>query len=178
MTVHDRPTFNENRLHRALEALYPALSDNLISTKHYQLLITATQNIETTIKKLGRMQNWGLIHADLHEGNYLFHNEKIRPIDFSHCGFGYYLYDMAQSIDHLFPQVRTSFFEGYQTIRNLPENYLQIIEGFSIMASIEVFAFHLNDPNEHEWLSNTVQYIAQNHIPKFLQGESFLLDIV
>ena len=174
----DRPIFDEKRLHRALEALYPALSDNLISTKHYQLLITATQNIETTIKKLGRMQNWGLIHADLHEGNYLFHNEKIRPIDFSHCGFGYYLYDMAQSIDHLFPQVRTSFFEGYQTIRNLPENYLQIIEGFSIMASIEVFAFHLNDPNEHEWLSNTVQYIAQNHIPKFLQGKSFLLDIV
>ena len=51
----DRPIFDEKRLHRALEALYPALSDNLISTKHYQLLITATQNIETTIKKLGRM---------------------------------------------------------------------------------------------------------------------------
>ena len=37
------------------------------------------------------MQNWGLIHADLHEGNYLFHNEQIRPIDFYRCGFGYYL---------------------------------------------------------------------------------------
>ncbi len=124
-----------------------------------------------------KAQNWGLIHADLHEGNYLFYNEQIRPIDFGRCGFGYYLYDIAQSLDHLHPEVRTSFFEGYQTIGNLPSNYLQITEGFSIMASIETFAFHANNPNEHEWLSNTVRYVAQNHIPKYLENESFLLNI-
>ncbi len=31
--------------------------------------------------------------------------------------------------------------------------------------------------NEPEWLSNTVQYVAQNHIPKYLENESFLLNI-
>ncbi|MEL6163704.1 MAG: phosphotransferase [Cyanobacteria bacterium J06628_3] len=173
-----RPIFDENHFHIMLEALYPAVSNGLISHENYQLLTTATQKIENMMKTLERGQNWGLIHADLHEGNYLFHNKEIRPIDFSRCGFGYYLYDIAQSLDHLLPEVRNSFFEGYQTIRNLPENYLQIIEGFSIMASIEVFAFHVTNPNEHEWLSHTVKYVAQNHIPKFLQGESFLLDII
>ncbi|WP_414621073.1 phosphotransferase enzyme family protein [Calothrix sp. CCY 0018] len=173
-----RPTYDENRLHAALEALYPAVSNNLISAEHYELLTTATHYIETTMKTLGRSQHWGLIHADLHESNYLFDNQQIRPIDFSRCGFGYYLYDLAQSIDHFLPQIRSSFFAGYQTIRNLPDNYLQITEGFSIMASIEVFAFHANNPKEHEWLSNTVKYVAQKHIPKFLQGESFLLDII
>ena len=130
------------------------------------------------MKTLGQSHDWGLIHADLHQGNYLFHNGQIRPIDFSRCGFGHYLYDIAQSIHHFLPEVRSSFFEGYQTIRNLPENYLQIIEGFSIMASIEVFAFHATNPKEHEWLSNTVKYVAQNHIPQFLQDKSFLLDII
>lgn len=174
----NRPILDENYFHASLKALYPAVSNNLISTEHYQLLTTATQKIEAKMKTLGRGEIWGLIHADLHEGNYLFHNGEIRPIDFSRCGFGYYLYDIAQSLEHLLPEVRISFFEGYQTIRNLPENYLQIIEGFSIMASIEVFAFHANNPNEHEWLSNTVEYVAQNHIPKFLQNESFLLKII
>ncbi len=173
-----RPTFDENRLRAALQSLYPAVSNGLISVEHYQLLTTATQKIENMMKTLARVQNWGLIHADLHQSNYLFHNEQIRPIDFGRCGFGHYLYDIAQFIDHFLPEVRSSFFEGYQTIRNLPENYLQIIEGFSIMASIEVFAFHANNPNEHKWLSSTVQYVSENHIPKYLENESFLLDII
>lgn len=112
------------------------------------------------------------------KGIIYFTTNKFDQLIFLAAEKGYYLYDIAQSIDHFLPEVRSSFFEGYQTIRNLPENYLQIIEGFSIMASIEVFAFHVTNPNEHEWLSNTVKYVAQNHIPKFLQDESFLLDII
>lgn len=172
-----RPIYDQNRLNTALQTLYPAVSNGLISIEHYKLLITATQKIKKVMRSLETVQNWGLIHADLHEGNYLFHNQQIRPIDFSRCGFGCYLYDIAQSIHHLIPEVRTSFFAGYQTIRNLPANYLRITEGFSIMASLEVFAFHVNNPQQHQWLSDTVQYVAQKHIPKYLEDKSFLLDI-
>ena len=175
-----RPTFDENSLRTALESLYPAVSHGLISPENYRLLTLTTQKIDSMMKTLGQAQDiwgWGLIHADLHEGNYLFHNEEIRPIDFARCGFGYYLYDLAESLDHFLPQIRTSFFEGYETIAKLPSNYLKIAEGFSIMSSIESFAFHGNNPKEHEWLSNTVKYVAEKHIRKYLEGESFLLDV-
>lgn len=172
-----RPIFDENRLRAALSALYPAVSYGLISPEHYRMLTLATQKIESTMKTLGQAQDvWGLIHADLHESNYLFYNEQIRPIDFARCGFGYYLYDIAESIQYLVPQLRASFFEGYQTIRSLPERYLQIVEGFFIMAIIYNYSFHLNNPKEHEWISNDVQHIAKRHLHKYLEGESFLLD--
>ena len=172
-----RPIFDENRLGTALSALYPAVSYGLISPEHYRMLTVATQKIESTMKTLGKAQDiWGLIHADLHDRNYLFHNEEIRPIDFARCGFGYYLYDIAESIQYLLPQLRFSFFEGYQTIRQLPERYLQIVEGFFIMAIIYNYSFHVNNPKEHKWISDDVQHIAKRHLHKYLEGESFLLE--
>ena len=38
---------------------------------------------------------WGMIHADLHVGNFLVNDQEIIPIDFSFCGYGHYLYDLS-----------------------------------------------------------------------------------
>jgi Ser/Thr protein kinase RdoA (MazF antagonist) len=38
---------------------------------------------------------FGLIHYDLHVGNFLFHESGANMIDFDECGFGYYLFDLA-----------------------------------------------------------------------------------
>ncbi len=119
---------------------------------------------------------WGLIHGDLHDGNYLLYGDELRPIDFARCGFGYYLYDVASTIQYLPPAVRSSFFEGYQTSQKLPKNYIRIVEGFFIMAMIDVLSFHVNNPKEHEGVSDTVKDVTKEHIPLYLQGESFLFD--
>ncbi len=172
-----RPAYDQNRLQAALLALYPAVLQELISAENYKILEVAVSRVQGMIETLGQTQDiWGLIHADLHEGNYLLNNEEFRPIDFAVCGFGYYLYDVASSLQYLLPTVRASFFEGYQTIRKLPENYLQITESFLLMALIEVLSFHVNNPQEHEGISETVKYIAREHIPPYLEGESFLFD--
>jgi Ser/Thr protein kinase RdoA (MazF antagonist) len=172
-----RPAYDQNRLQAALLALYPAVLQELISAEDYKTLEVAACQVQGMIETLGQKRNvWGLIHADLHEGNYLLHNEEFRPIDFARCGFGYYLYDIASSLQYLLPTVRPSFFEGYQTIRKLPEHYLQITEGLFIMALIEVLSFHVNNPQEHKWISETVPYIVKEHVHLYLESESFLFD--
>jgi Ser/Thr protein kinase RdoA (MazF antagonist) len=40
----------------------------------------------------------GLIHADLHFGNLIFHQRQIAAIDFDDCGHGFYVYDLAVSL--------------------------------------------------------------------------------
>jgi len=40
-------------------------------------------------------QTFGLIHYDLHAGNFLFDDGKANMIDFDECGFGWYLFDLA-----------------------------------------------------------------------------------
>ncbi|MBD2364387.1 phosphotransferase [Anabaena minutissima FACHB-250] len=172
-----RPAYDQNRLQTALSALYPAVLQELISAEDYKTLEVAASQVQGMIETLGQKQNiWGLIHADLHEGNYLLHNEEFRPIDFGRCGFGYYLYDIASSLQYLLPTVRPFFFEGYEAIRKLPEHYLQITEGFFIMALIEVLSFHVNNPQEHKWISETVPYIVKEHVNLYLESESFLFD--
>ncbi|MDM9381666.1 phosphotransferase [Chlorogloeopsis sp. ULAP01] len=172
-----RPAYDRNRLQAALSALYPAVLQELISAENYKTLSVAVCQVQGMIETLGQEQNiWGLIHADLHEGNYLLYNDEFCPIDFARCGFGYYLYDIASTLQYLLPTVRPSFFEGYQDIRKLPENYLQITEGFFIMALIEVLSFHVHNPLEHKWISESVPYIVKEQIHLYLEGESFLFD--
>lgn len=168
-----RPAYDQSRLTATLSALHPAVTQKLISAEDYQLLETAACQVQNMIE-IGQTPDWGLIHADLHESNYLSYNEELRPIDFARCGFGYYLYDVAESLLHLLPTVRPSFLRGYQTVRKLPEDYLPITEGFTIMALIENFSFHWNNPKEHEWIAAEVKYVATEHIPPYLDGESFL----
>jgi Ser/Thr protein kinase RdoA (MazF antagonist) len=67
---------------------------------------------------------FGLIHADFHEGNYLFHRGQVRAIDFDNCGWGYYLYDIAVARSTLigrfparYPAMRAAFLQGYLLTR-------------------------------------------------------------
>ncbi|HEY9734827.1 MAG TPA: phosphotransferase [Trichocoleus sp.] len=117
---------------------------------------------------------WGLIHADLHQGNYVLHGEEVRPIDFSRCGFGFYLYDIGQALGDLEPPLRSHFFKGYTRIRSLPQEYVDIVEAFFVGATVENFAFLSANLQEHEWLARAVPYVVKNHLHQYLRGKTFL----
>ena len=55
----------------------------------------------------------GLIHADLHYENFLFHDGVARAIDFDDCGWGFYLYDVAVTLWELEEDASTT--RGYAT---------------------------------------------------------------
>jgi Ser/Thr protein kinase RdoA (MazF antagonist) len=117
---------------------------------------------------------WGLIHADLHQGNYLLYGEEVRPIDFSRCGFGFYLYDIGQAVGDIEAPLRSHFFEGYTRMRSLPTDYQTIVEAFFVGATVENFAFLSANPHEYEWLSHAVPYVVENHLRSYLDGRHFL----
>lgn len=74
-------------------------------------------------------QDRGLIHADLHLGNALFHRGGVKLIDFDDCGHGPRLYDVAVALwerrdepDHqLF---RDALLDGYRRHRDLDVAHL------------------------------------------------------
>jgi Ser/Thr protein kinase RdoA (MazF antagonist) len=172
-----RPSYDRNRFNTALAKLYPAILQELISAENYNVLKSAVCQIQEMMETLERNREvWGLIHADLHDGNYLLYGDELRLIDFARCGFGYYLYDVASTLQYLPSAVRASFFSGYQTGQKLPESYIQVVEGFFIMAMIDVLSFHVSNPQEQQGVSDTVKDIAKEHIPLYLQGESFLFN--
>jgi Ser/Thr protein kinase RdoA (MazF antagonist) len=71
----------------------------------------------------------GLIHADLHLGNALFHRGGVRLIDFDDCGTGARLYDLAVALwelrdrpDHAV--FREALCAGYRTWRDIDVRHL------------------------------------------------------
>lgn len=80
-----------------------------------------------------RPADFGLIHADLHQWNYLFHQEQVGVIDFDDCGYGHWLYDLAVTLYCLedrpgFTALKDAFLTGYRRRRPLSvqqEEHLQ-----------------------------------------------------
>ena len=82
---------------------------------------------------------FGLIHRDLTLSNLLFHDEGVHIIDFDRCGWGYYLFDLAVTLQALGPDnrrgsaLRSALIEGYRNERDLPDDYRRYLATFVIM---------------------------------------------
>jgi Ser/Thr protein kinase RdoA (MazF antagonist) len=78
---------------------------------------------------------FGVIHADLHQFNVLFHRGAVRAIDFDDCGWGHYLYDVAVALvgagqSRSTPPLRRAFLAGYRRVRALPADQERLLESF------------------------------------------------
>ncbi|WP_190756710.1 phosphotransferase enzyme family protein [Nostoc sp. FACHB-145] len=170
-----RPAHNVERLLAATSQLGMLVQNGTISSDDYQMFQKAAMQVQEFISSLQQTRDsWGVIHADLHQGNYVLYGGEVRPIDFSRCGFGFYLYDIGQSLGDIEASLRWHFFEGYSTLRALPANYPSVVEAFFVGSTVENFAFLSANPQEYEWLSRAVPYVALNHLLPYLHGEAFL----
>ncbi|WP_160031589.1 phosphotransferase enzyme family protein [Paenibacillus sp. An7] len=147
---------------------------HFISNEALELYSMAAQKVTELLKILtSHEQNFGMIHADLHNGNIVFFEDEAYPIDFGRCGFGYHLYDIAQSILGLFPPQRVLFIKGYERIRQLEGEYITKLEAFFIMGLIEAYSFHADDSAEWDGLIEEQPY-AEALLKAYINGSSFL----
>jgi Ser/Thr protein kinase RdoA (MazF antagonist) len=174
-TGFSRPTHHVEQLKSATSQLGVLVQNKAISSDDYQVFQKAALQVQELLSSFEQTRDtWGVIHADLHSGNYVLYGEEVRPIDFSRCGFGFYLYDIGQSLRDIEASLRWHFFEGYSSVRTLPENYQSVVEALFVGSTVENFAFLSANPEEHDWLSRAVPYVVKNHLHPYLQGETFL----
>jgi len=98
-----RPTHGFSRVKTSFEKLKnknPELQ--IFDLKAEEMIQKAIAKIEKCYVSEYEQSNWGLIHADLCENNYLLNGDDVSPIDFSLCGFGSLSYDLPGSIMHIF----------------------------------------------------------------------------
>ena len=117
---------------------------------------------------------WGLIHADLHESNYLACAGILRPIDFSRCGFGFYLFDIAGTLHHVGEKSYTHFFAGYRQSGELPDGYERLLDAFFLWRLLANFSFLASSPQEVAYLSKTIPWTLERYFNPFLAGQPIL----
>lgn len=76
-----------------------------------------------------RVDDNGLIHADLHLGNAVFQRGRVKLIDFDDCGTGPRLYDLAVALWELrdgpdYPAFRDALLAGYRAQRDVDVAHL------------------------------------------------------
>lgn len=144
--------------------------------------INSEEMLQKAIEKIGKcfeaeksQQNWGLIHGDLCENNYILNGNNVSPIDFSLCGYGSFSYDITTSLLHIFREdMWRSYFAGYKKYRALPADVKENIEAFFISTQIDSWGFHCTDPKEENWLRSSIKACLENYIPPFLKGDSYI----
>jgi len=85
----------------------------------------------------------GLMHADLHQENFLFAGVRVGAIDFDDCGFGSYLYDLAVTLSELthrpgYRELRAALIAGYRTVRPLTAEREQLIGAFIALRFLQL----------------------------------------
>lgn len=120
-------------------------------------------------------ETFGLIHGDLHQGNYLFHHRQVRAIDFDDCGYGHYLYDMAVTLSEVnwrknTPELRKSFLAGYRSIRDLSSEHEGYLDTFVTFRDLQLMIWKIemrNHPAFRDGWASSVQEMLQD-IKKFV----------
>lgn len=170
-----RPVYDNAKYAQLASRLAYGVDAGLFSEDAYKTIIRARQKTGTLLRGAARSSDrWGIIHADLHTGNLIVSSSAIVPIDFSFCGYGYYLFDLSICLSSLKPHLRGHLLEGYRTIRDVSEQDRPLLDGFFLEGIIGAFAFHIFNERQYEWIARRLPEVAATYCADYLAGRPVL----
>jgi Ser/Thr protein kinase RdoA (MazF antagonist) len=169
-----RPCRGVAYFERVLEAIYPACQDGRIAAADFETFEQSIASLTETLHSLEtNRQSDGIMHADAHKGNMLYHDGQIRLIDFSFCAFGNYMFDLGICLSDMKEHLHSIFLESYQRLHPLPDGYQRLVEGFFVGSMVGTFSYWVHNPHTQEILVRKAPQIAKNYAAKFNRGEYF-----
>ena len=89
------------------------------------------------------IENFGLIHADLHPDNIVYDGEDLALIDFDDAAYGWHLYEIASALimeifSPDFDALRAALLEGYRAHRPLPERDVELLPVFLLIRGMAI----------------------------------------
>jgi len=153
----DRPKVD--RADAETEERVAQLFSDSVSGAAAAVMRSVLQRVRHAQHKLGSASDtFGLIHADIHQKNYLFRGRDIRLIDFGDCGWGHYLYDLAVTVSELeglrhYTQLRAALLAGYRQVRDLSSLHEALIDTFVMLREVQNLTWFLtvrDDPSYRE----------------------------
>lgn len=166
--------WDEHSLRLAMDRLNEYYHHFLLD-EEFALYKQAALRASAFVQSLEQTPNqFGLIHADAHQGNWILYDDEPRLIDFGRCGLGFYLYDLAHPLLGLSFEHRNQLIRGYKSLIALESGWVEALEHFVVMVLVENYAHHCSDPREFEGLKAEQRH-ALPLIQAYLHGKRFLL---
>jgi Ser/Thr protein kinase RdoA (MazF antagonist) len=129
--------------------------------------------------ELGRgPETFGLIHGDLHQENYFFHQGQVRAIDFDDCGYGHYLYDLAVTLFNIDSHqnksaLKESLLEGYRSLRSLSTEYEAYLDVFMNLRELQMMLWTIEMRHHPKFRDTWEKDVKANceYIRKVIEGQ-------
>jgi len=158
-TGFTRPRWDWERLFGAASMLDPARGGLVFDAADLDVFAALARHADDVMRALGEgPEVFGLIHSDLHQGNYLFQGREVHAIDFDECGFGHYLFDMAVTLFALrrredYAPLRAAFLHGYRSEHRLTEPDEGRLETFLALRVVDFVNWIINwpSPDDRSW---------------------------
>jgi thiamine kinase-like enzyme len=169
-----RPRRDAAFFEQAMLSLWPAVEDGRIASQDYKTLQTSLSWLTGEVRNLSQTRvTSGLLHGDLHRGNFLLHRGRIRLIDFSLAAFGHFAYDLGTCLSNVRTAYHPIFLEEYKRHMPLPRGYERLIEAYFIGSYVVTFSFWISDAASQETLVQRVPLIARDYGAYFNRDERF-----
>lgn len=169
-----RPRRDAAYFDACLNLLRPAVQDGRIHYKDFAELETALEKLKALMRRRPKSrQSEGLLHGDLHHGNFIYNEGRIGLIDFSLCGFGNYMFDLGICLSGISQELRATFLVNYNRFFPLPAGYAEMLEGCFVAGYIGTLSFWVNDPEAQELLIQRARYVAEQFAARFNRDERF-----
>lgn len=157
-----------------------------LSLEQRVLLEAVSIRMQDELRILGtQLDQWGLIHADLHRDNVLVtKDEQVGAIDFDDCGWGYYLFDIASLLDSFSRRViqdpqkylamREVYLMGYDQIRHLPDQLDAQLTACKALRDMVTLNFILESKNVsvQKWGKVRIEQIML-HLKGYIEGKVY-----
>jgi len=119
----------------------------MLSKNDLQVFTTAVERVLHEVHQIPKNGHFGLIHGDLSQRNYLFHEGVMRAIDFDGCCWNHHTCELAGTLYWLeeignrqnLCELRDALLSGYSSVRILPEGYEKQLETFKIAIHLYIY---------------------------------------
>lgn len=179
-TAVDLPDYQISHLFADIKQLSTMLDINIISFTQFAAIEQAAQRISEIVSTLGTSAEvYGPIHGDLHQGNILFFQEQVRPIDFDSLMNSYYLFDLGTTLYHILYQsteIRNALIDSYASIYKLPIVEYQYLEVFVAWSAINNLAFQSTIPQQikSKFFVRNIYQLTDIFCAKVIKNEAFV----
>jgi len=146
--------------------------DTFFTKEESRIIDRTAQKALAAIQSFDKGNEYGVIHGDLHQWNYMFHQEEVRVFDFDDSCFSSFVYDMAVTLWYLnhfvsfhrdYQEKVDAYLEGYQEIRGVPSGFDEQLGAYTIARHMQMMCWVLGWPRSDHivpaqpFLRNTVQ---------------------
>lgn len=157
----ERPRYDLLHFRRCWQDLRSTLGPARLAAKHEDGIAAGLARCATLLGPIeGAIGGFGILHADAHPDNLLLHEGEVRLIDFDRCGWGAYLFDIAESSLDLEPPERDALLEGYLRYRDLPTGFEAHLRAWTSLGALENLAYLAKRPNEFPFVLEMLPTVA------------------